>query len=147
MQTILMNQPPRKKLLIAVREDDMPLALAVLGPDFDVVFCHTLDAAKQALEEGIDVVVSGVHFDSGAVFELLQYVRSSPTHGKLPFFVLLDTSNRYSYSPAIIHGLKTAAKALGATEFTDLGALVGKFGREDAVEILRRGIREASAQR
>lgn len=141
-----MNEPPRKKLLIAVREADMPLAQLVLGNDFEVVFCHTVEAAKQALDEGIDVVVSGVHFDSGAVFELLQYVRASPTHGKLPFFVLLDTSNRYSYSPAIIHGLKTAARALGATEFTDLGALVGKFGRVEAVEILRRSIRDASGQ-
>ncbi|WP_151636871.1 hypothetical protein [Noviherbaspirillum aerium] len=120
-----MSHPLKKKLLIAVREEDMPLARTVLGTEFEVVFCHTVEAAKHMLEDGMDVVVSGVHFDSGAVFELLQYVRSSPTHGKLPFFVLLDTSKRYSYSPAIVHGLKTAARALGATEFTDLGALVG----------------------
>ncbi|MEC4723581.1 hypothetical protein RY831_31055 [Noviherbaspirillum sp. CPCC 100848] len=141
-----MNHPPRKKLLIAVREEDMPLARAVLGFDFDVVCCHTIEAAKRMLGEGIDVVVSGVHFDSGAVFELLQHVRSSSMHGKLPFFVLLDSGHRYSYSPAIIHGLKTAAKALKATEFIDLAALVEQFGRKEAVEILRRGIRDASVQ-
>jgi hypothetical protein len=146
MQTILSNQEPLKKLLIAVRENDVQLTESFLAGDYQLVYSHTLEAAKAALQDGIDVVVCGVHFDSGSVFNLLQYVRSSPVHGKLPFFVMLDISRRYSYSPAIIHGLKTAARALGATGFTDLGALVEKFGREEAVEILRRGIRDASRQ-
>lgn len=141
-----MNQSTRKKLLIAVREADVPLAQSALGTEFEVRFCHTLEVAKQVLDDSIDVVVSGVHFDSGAVFELLQYVRSNPTHGKLPFFVLLDAAKRYSYSPTIIHGLKTAARALGATEFIDLGALLEEYGRSEAVEILRNSIRNVPKQ-
>lgn len=146
MQTILSNQGKRKKLLIAVRENDVQLTESFLAGDYQIVYCHTLEAAKAALQGGMDVVVCGVHFDGGSVFKLLQHVRSSPVYGKLPFFVMLDSSRRYSYSPAIIHGLKTAARALGATGFTDLGALVEKFGREAAVEILRQGIRDALGQ-
>lgn len=101
------------------------------------------EAAKAELQHGIDLVVCGVHFDGGSVFNLLQYVRSSPDHGKLPFFVMLDSSRRYSYSPAIVHGLKMAARALGATGFTDLEALVEKFGREEAIGVLQKGIVDA----
>ncbi|WP_151636862.1 hypothetical protein [Noviherbaspirillum aerium] len=140
MPTILTNQGNHKKLLIAVRETDIQLTESFLEGGYQLVYCHTLDAAKMALEDGVDIVVAGVHFDGGAVFELLRYVRMNVAFGKLPFFVLLDTSERYNYSPAIIHGLKTAAKALGATALTDLGALVEKFGREEAIAILRRGI-------
>lgn len=139
-----MNGLARKRLLVAIREDDIPLSQALLGDGFDVVYCHTLDAAKQSLDGGIDVVVAGIHFDNGAVFELLQHVRAGSAHAKLPFFILLDTSQRYGYSPAIVHGLKTAAMALGATAFTDLGKLVEKFGRAETVEILRRGIQNVA---
>lgn len=53
---------------------------------------------------------------------------------------MLDTSRRYSYSQAIVHGMRTASKALGATGFTDLGGMIEKFGREEAVRMLRKGI-------
>lgn len=141
-----MKTTVRKKLLIAIREADVQLTESFLGSDYDLIYCHTLEAAKAALEDDIAVVVSGVHFDGGAVFHLLQHVRSSKRHRQLPFFVLLDTSRRLNYSPAIIHGLKSAALALGATAFTDLGALIEKFGREEATAVLRRGIEEGSSR-
>lgn len=135
-----MNQTLPKTLLIAVREDDVPLVQSFLGDAYRIVYCHTLDAAKAALDDGVDTVVSGVHFNGGAVFDLLQHVRSSPVFGRLPFFVMLDTSRRYSYSRAIVHGMRTGSKALGATGFTDLGGMIEKFGREEAVRVLKKGI-------
>lgn len=132
-----------KKLVIAIRRIDKPLAQTILGTEFELVFCHTLEDAQTAIDEQVGLVVCGVHFAQGAVFELLQFVRSSSTAGKLPFFVLLDTKGRYHYSPAIIHGLPAAAKALGATYFIDLTTLVEKTGKDEAVEVLRKGIRDA----
>ncbi|MFC7516060.1 hypothetical protein ACFQUU_13680 [Herbaspirillum sp. GCM10030257] len=123
----------------------MPLAHAILGDEFNLVFCHTLEAAYAAIGDDVAAVVCGVHFAEGSVFELLQFVRSKPTAGKLPFFILLDTKGRYHYSPAIVHGLRAAAKALGATQFTDLGSLAEKVGKDEAAEVLRRGLREVIA--
>ncbi|WP_156396844.1 hypothetical protein [Noviherbaspirillum sp. Root189] len=137
------GQINRKKLVIAVREVDKLFTQAILGDAFDVVLCHTLEDAKAAIDEQVGMVVCGVHFAQGAVFELLQFVRSNPVSRQVPFFVMLDTAGRYNYSPAIVHGLRAAAKALGATGFTDLSALVEKTGREEAIEILRRGIQDA----
>lgn len=113
---------------------------AFVGDAYRLVFCHTMEAAKAALDEGADMVVAGVHFDDGAVFDLLQHVRSSKVYGRLPFFVMLDTSRRYSYSRAIVHGMRSASKALGASGFTDVGGMIEKFGREEAVKMLRKGI-------
>lgn len=137
------GQNNRKKLVIAVREVDKLLTQEILGTEFDVVFCHTLEDVHTAIDEHVGMVVCGVHFAQGAVFELLQFVRSNPVCKQVPFFVMLDTAGRYNYSPAIVHGLRAAAKAMGATGFTDLSALVEKTGREEAIEILRRGIQDA----
>jgi hypothetical protein len=132
-----------RKIIIAVREADVPIAQAMLGNEFDLVFCHTLEDAQAAIHGQVGIMVCGVHFAQGAVFELLQFVRSNPVSTQVPFFVMLDTAGRYNYSPAIVHGLRAAAKALGATGFIDLSALVEKAGREEAIEILRRGIQDA----
>lgn len=137
------GQNNRKKLVIAIRKVDVAVTKAILGDEFEVVFCHTMEDAQAAIDEQVGIVVCGVHFAQGAVFELLQFVRSNPASKQVPFFVMLDTAGRYNYSPAIVHGLRAAAKALGATGFTDLSALVEKAGREDAIEILRRGIQDA----
>lgn len=141
-----MTQAAPKTLLIAVREDDIPLVQTFLGDSYRLVFCHTMEAAKAALEDGVDIVVSGVHFDGGAVFDLLQHVRSSKVFGTLPFFVMLDTSRRYNYSRAIVHGMRSASKALGASGFTDLGGMIEKFGRDEAVKMLRKGIDDVLGQ-
>ncbi|RJF92638.1 hypothetical protein D3871_29085 [Noviherbaspirillum saxi] len=139
----MIPQNNRSKLVIAIRETDMPLAHTILGDEYELVFSHTLETAQAAVAKGIEAVVCGVHFSQGAVFELLQFVRSSSTVGQVPFFVLLDSKGRYAYSPAIVHGLRAAAKALGATQFTDLGGLAEKVGNMEAVEVLRRGLRDA----
>ncbi|WP_151636887.1 response regulator [Noviherbaspirillum aerium] len=135
-----MTHASSKTLLIAVREDDVALVQSFLGDAYRTVYCHTLEEAKAALNNGVDIVVSGVHFDGGAVFDLLQHVRASKDFGTLPFFVMLDTSRRYSYSRAIVHGMRTASRVLGATGFTDLGGMIEKYGKDEAVRMLKKGI-------
>lgn len=87
-------------------------------------------------------VVCGAHSAQDAVFELLQFVRSSAAANQLPLFVLLHTKGRSPYSPAIIDGFRAVAKALGATQFVDLITLVEKVGQDEAFEVLRKGIRD-----
>lgn len=134
----------RKPLLIAVRQSDIPLARDILGHSHSaLLFSHTLEDAKAQARRGVAAVVCGVHFDKGAVFDLLRALKAEQTGLSIPFFVLMDRSNRYHYSPAIIHGLKTAAIALGATAFVDLTQMMSFAGKEATFSILRNGIAQA----
>lgn len=109
-----------------------------------MVYCHTLDAVKVALEGGMDVVVWG--FTSMTVLSQLTAMCPVKYRFWQAAFLCCLTPASGSYLPAIIHGLQTAAKALGATEIVDLKALVDKIDREEMVAILRQGIQDLVGQ-
>ncbi len=131
----------KKKLLIAIRPEDVVLTKAILGDEFEILMCHTFSDACANLDETVGLVACGVHFDSGKVFDFLRHVRDNPNTGQLPFFILLGAGSRYS--PAIVSGIKAAARLLAVSGFTDLTRFADKIGKEAAFEALRKGIRDA----
>lgn len=133
-----------KKLLIAIRPEDVEFTKIILNDEFDVVFCHTYEDALAKLDDTVKLITCGVHFDNGRVFDLLRYVRDNRRTEHLPFFIMLGASSRYS--PAIVHGIKAAADLLKVTGFTDLTRFADKIGKEEAFAALRQGIRDAIDQ-
>jgi len=131
----------RPRLLIAVRHEDAAFARHIIGQEFDFVICHSFQEARDQLDKGVHLVTCGVHFDNGRVFDLLRAVRENPGTAHLPFFILLGAGSRYS--PAIIQGIRAAAKLLKVTAFTDLARFADKLGRDAAIDALRKGIRDA----
>lgn len=131
----------RPKLLMAVRPEDVAFSRQVLGDEFDAVFCHTFQEACAEIERGVHLVSCGVHFDNGKIFDLLRFVRENRSTESLPFFILLGAGSRYS--PAIVEGIRAAAKLLKVTGFTDLTRFADKLGADGAIEALRQGIRDA----
>ena len=106
----------KKKLLIAIRQEDLALTKNIIGDEFDILVCHTFKDACSALDGTVGLVACGVHFDGGKVFDFLRHVRENPGTADLPFFILLGAGSRYS--PAIVTGIKAAAKLLKVTGFT-----------------------------
>lgn len=139
------RQEEMRNVLMAIRQEDVPLAKNIIGNTVRAVFCHSLEQAQASLDHTIDSVVCGVHFDNGKVFDYLRHVRSRADTRHLSVFILLGAGSRYS--PSIIHGMRRAAEVLGATAFTDLTHLTHKFGREQAFEILRQGLRDAQGRK
>jgi hypothetical protein len=133
----------RPRLLIAVRPEDVALSREILGDEFDAVFCHSYEEACAHLDAGIRLVSCGVHFDNGKVFDLLRHVRENPETANLPFFIMLGAGSRYS--PAIVQGIRAAAKLLKATAFTDLTRFADKVGNDASIASLRQGIKDAIA--
>lgn len=133
----------RPKLLIAVRPEDVALSKSILGDAFNTVFCHSYSEACARLDDDVRLVTCGVHFDNGRVFDLLRFVRQHPHTADLPFFILLGAGSRYS--PAIVQGIRTAAKLLKVTAFTDLTRFSDKLGINASIDALRQGIRDAIA--
>jgi hypothetical protein len=134
-----MNKPA-KKLLLAVRPNDLPMVSLALGDEFDIVITHRFEEAKARLKDDIGLIACGVHFDSGMLFELLNAARSHPVAQSIPFYVLFKEEQ--DYSRAMIDGIRSAAKVLGASDFIDLVKMELELGAECAREAIRMGIRE-----
>lgn len=134
-----------KKILVAVRPQDLQLVAGALGSGFDIIICHTLKEAVAALDAGVGLIACGVHFDRGAMFDLLRAAKDRPETAGLPFYLLLGEGS--GHSEAVLQGIRSAARLLGATGFTDLSRLRQDLGEQAAYERLRAAVREAVAPR
>ncbi|NEX63912.1 hypothetical protein [Noviherbaspirillum galbum] len=128
-----------KTILVAVRPRDVPQVTDVLGSEFSLVITHSMEDAVAELDERIGFVACGVHFDSGRMFDLLRHVKSHAPFNALPFYILLGSGR---YSPQIMHGIRSAAKLMGASGFTDLSVLRETYG-DQAYARMRQVVREA----
>ena len=129
-----------KKVLVAVRPEDLPIVSDALGSAFDLIVCHNLADAQSHLGADIGLIACGVRFDSGRMFELLHAVKANPDTRSVPFYLILGVGK--GYSQAILQGIKSAAEALGATGLTDLSRLENALGKEQAYQRLRDVIRQ-----
>lgn len=125
----------KKTVLIAVREQDVPLVSQITQSEFQVEWCHTLNVAKGAFSAQIGLIACGVHFDEGAMFELLRAAKADPIVRDLPFWLVLrhDTP----YSRPVIASIRSAAFLMEADKFIDLAELINESGQKQAFEKLR----------
>jgi hypothetical protein len=137
----LNNQPPPKKVLLAVRPVDLPLVSTALGPAFELILCHTVEDAVAHFSENVGLIACGVRFDSGRMFDLLQEAKSNALTQEIPFYLILG-NDEHGYSTAMIYGIRSAARALGASGFADLGKLVKTLGSGGAYSVLRSAIQK-----
>lgn len=129
-----------KKILLAVRPADVASISNFLTSEFKLVVCTTMEDAVENLTEEIGLIVCGVRFDSGKMFELLEAVRANPLTSMLPYYLIVAADAKYSY--AILEGIRRAAKVKGISGFINLSRLVCDLGREDAYDWVRQGIRD-----
>lgn len=134
-----------KKILLAESEQVMSIAFDGLGvksksfpmigtsasgSKMRLVPCVTLDMAKEAVRDDIDVILCGLHFDESRMFELLRYVKADPSLREIPFLCIKTLAGKVE--PTFDESIRIATKALGAVGFFDLAAKIDKVGPERA---------------
>lgn len=130
-----------KRVLVAVRESDQDLVTTILGGCFDIQFVYSLRTAEASIDEQVGLIVCGVHFDHGSMFDFLRFVKAHPVGRQIPFFLVL---REYTSHPLpVIEGIKGAATLLGADEFIDLGELRMSMDTQEMFEGLREKARRA----
>jgi hypothetical protein len=129
------------RLLLAVRPQDRSVAMAALGDEFDVVIAYTFAEAEAALRKGVAMVVCGVHFDDGRVFDLLRLAKSDPALAHIPFIPVLGALP--ANSCAMADSIRSATAMLGADGFIDLSRMSAKMGQQEMAEKLRLMARQA----
>jgi hypothetical protein len=127
-----------KKLLVAIRPDDIHIMEDVLAAEFQIILCHTLADARSALAESLDAIVCGLHFDDGNMFELLQLVRSSPATKTAPFFCIKGVGGELS--PSIFKSIVIATEKMGADGFVDISDLAARLGERQAYDVVREAL-------
>lgn len=133
----------RDRILVAVRYEDIPLVEAVLQGHFDYTIVHTVRSAEAAINDRTGLVVCGVHFDSGAMFDLLKTIKADPSRCNIPFFLVLRENTHHADS--VIKGIRDAARLLGVDSFIDLGELKKVLSQDQLIEDLREKARQGFA--
>jgi len=137
MNYLNMPLPDRKpiRVLAAVSPGSFPLVSQALGDNFDIVFCTSLATAETLLDESIDIIIGGVHFDECRMFKLLRLCKSSDRVKEIAFVCikfLEGELEEHAYEAVDI-----ASKALGGDGFIDLYQSKKKLGENQAHNKLR----------
>lgn len=128
------------RVLVAIRPEDGGLMREVMGDDFDLLMCTSLQEAQAALRPDIDMIACGVHFDDGRMFDLLKYVKADEALRAIPFWGVLKDEGMLS--TAITRGIRTAMKTLGASGLFNLS----QMRTDEAPDVLYRKLRTALPQ-
>ncbi|MFC5513559.1 hypothetical protein ACFPOU_20885 [Massilia jejuensis] len=120
-----------KKLLAATVTESLEHLRTVYGEHTNLVCVVRLEDALAALDNGVDAVICNVHFDDGALFDLLRTVRAHKTARDIPFIVI-DASSTTT-SPAITQSIKIASTALGANDVIQISKWIAEMGIGAAV--------------
>lgn len=132
----------RRKLLVAIRPQDRDLVLAALGSEFELHICYTSTEALEALRsQDIGLIICGVHFDEGRMFELLGEAKADPATRDIPFIPVMGETG--SQTEGIRQGIRSAALSLGAANFIDMPDLLARHGTTETFNRLRKMARDA----
>ena len=128
------------RIVVAIRPEDAGLMREVMGDEFDLVMCTSLQEAQAALTSDVDMIACGVHFDDGRMFDLLKYIKADKALRVIPFWGVLRDEGMLS--SAITRGIRTAMKTLGANGLFNLS----QMRTDDQPDILYRQLRAALLQ-
>jgi hypothetical protein len=129
-----------QKVLLAIRPIDLEVVSEVLGDEFELLICYTLEQAVSHLNDNIGVIICGVRFDSGSMFELLSAAKANLNTKWVPYYLIAGEDIKYSH--AILEGVRKAAKVREATGFIQLAKVVHDLGKNRAYEHIRQSIRD-----
>lgn len=127
------------KILVAVNPKDVAMMSDALGFEFEAVICHTIKEALSRLDQNISLVLCGLRFDGGQIFELLRHVKNNPSTKAIPFYSVAEKKN--IFTPAILGSVQLAGKAMGADGFINLFDVADTDTEQTAHERLRHTVR------
>jgi hypothetical protein len=134
-----MQQSRKPKMLMALSPENIPVATALLGPEYSVVISTSLEHAQALLTEKFDVIAATACFDESRMFDFLRYCKATPGSASVPFIAMRLMGTELDSTAH--QGIHIAAQALGAEGFIDLHRLEGAVGRQERDTEFRHRIR------
>jgi CheY-like chemotaxis protein len=120
-------------LLAAHRKLISPAQRARFAPGLTFTAYSTLDTAVAALEQqDFDLIVCGVHFDNGKLYDFLKAAKSHPNSSSVPFVVV--DSGAIPHYPSLHQSVEIACGVLGAAAVLPLTKWRQDLGDDAAFE-------------
>jgi CheY-like chemotaxis protein len=126
----------REVILIADNVDGIAaLKRALAGGDVTFVTATSMADARGHLKAGLKLILCGVHFDGGRMFEFLRVAKETPATASVPFVCVRAVG--VLAKPLVPRGIEIAARALGAEAYVDHLHDQNTLGEDKAVRALR----------
>ncbi len=113
------DPPPRTKILLAVTPEKEDRFRRILDHHDLLFVSSSYEAMRMLLDNGVGLVILGVHFDESQMFTLLSDIRAHAKYRKVPILCVMGERGRM-LSEVAIEGLDHAVKAMTANGFLDL---------------------------
>ncbi|MDQ9170640.1 hypothetical protein Q8A64_09480 [Oxalobacteraceae bacterium R-40] len=132
------------KILVAIRSDHQELISSILEGN-DLTFVHSLDQAYAALSPDFDLIVCGLHFENGRMYDFLKFSKAYQPTKDIPFLCVQLTGGILAYGA--FKSMVTAFDVLGGDLFVQLAKWRIELGDEQAFRKLLDVIRVVAAKR
>ena len=123
------DAPPAAPIVVADSLDGFDLLRPWLEGEFGLAAAHTLEQACRLVTTETPLVLCGVHFDDGRMYDLLTYLKGRPALAAVPFLAVRLRPGELD--DAIYQSVKIAVTALGGDGFLDLFRWQSRHGEQE----------------
>ncbi len=127
------------KILVAIRPEDFAITTQVLGPEFNTVVCHNFQQAIRSFDADVALVLCGLRFDGGLIFDLLRFAKSTAETRSIPFYSVVESADLFP--SAILASIEMASRVLGADGLLHLSDTTAGRVQSDPNERIRQIVR------
>jgi len=129
-----MTPPAAAPIVVADTADSFRVLHASLSKVFELAHATTCEQALALVQPLTPLVLCGVNFDDGRLYELLRALKADPALARVPFVVTRVGAGELD--DAVYESVKVAAAAIGANGFIDLFRWKGRYGQQEAARRL-----------
>ncbi|MGV3740702.1 MAG: hypothetical protein ACO1NO_00140 [Burkholderiaceae bacterium] len=123
------------KILLAVSTPELHGLMMEILHEHRLCIVTTVDQAIEAFHPELDLIICGLHFDMGRMYELLQYAKYSPKVKNIPVLTVQLTGGILPYG--VFKSMECAFQLLGGDLLVQVDKWRIEMGDEPAFARLR----------
>jgi hypothetical protein len=132
------------KILLAVSTPELHGMMIEILNKHRLCIVTTVDQAVDAFHPDLDLILCGLHFDMGRMYELLQYAKYSPKAKNIPFVTVQLTGGILPYG--VFKSMECAFQLLGGDLLLQVDKWRIELGDEAAFAKLREVVETIAVQ-
>ena len=117
------------KILIAIRPEHQEIFSTILKKS-DLTFVHSIDEAYATVRPEFDLILCGLHFENGRMYDFLKFSKAYQRTKNIPFLCVQLTGGILPYGA--FKSMVTAFDVLGGDMFVQLAKWRIELGDEQA---------------
>lgn len=133
-----------RKILLAISTPELHGLMIDILSEHQLCIVTTVDQAIDAFHPELDLIICGLHFDMGRMYEVLRNAKCSPKVKDIPFLCVQLTGGILPYG--VFKSMECAFHLLGGDLLVQVDKWRIELGDEAAFDKLREVVRTVRAQ-